>query len=119
MQRSTRISLKNLPAVSRLLASRPLAPLIRRYGPGLVTDLLREALEGLRSEVRSGRLQGAELRRAISHRAIAAVVAREAEDLLTPRPRPVRRVRRAGQPAEPTRAADGAALPRSSVRHRQ
>jgi L-seryl-tRNA(Ser) seleniumtransferase len=89
MQRSTRISLKNLPAVSRLLASRPLAPLIRRYGPGLVTDLLREALEGLRSEVRSGRLQGAELRRAISHRAIAAVVAREAEDLLTPRPRPV------------------------------
>jgi len=89
MQRSTRFALKNLPGVSKLLASRPLVPLIRSYGRGLVTDLLREALERLRGEIWAGRLQGAELRRATSPRAIAAEVARQADDLLAPRPRPV------------------------------
>ena len=72
MQRSIRISLKELPGVSRLLASRPLDALTRRFGRQLVTDLLRETLEALRGEVLAGRLEGAELRRAVAPRAIAA-----------------------------------------------
>jgi L-seryl-tRNA(Ser) seleniumtransferase len=89
MQRSIRISLKELPGVSRLLASRPLDALTRRFGRQLVTDLLRETLEALRGEVLAGRLEGAELRRAVAPRAIAATVTLKADELLAPRPRPV------------------------------
>jgi len=84
-----RESLIRLPAVSRLLASPALAGPVRRLGKGLVTDLLRERLAELREAVKAGRLQGRELTRASSARALAAVVEAGARTLLTPRPRPV------------------------------
>ena len=89
MQRSRSEALKSLPAVSRLLASRAVKPLLGRYGSGLVTELLREALEALRAEVRAGELAGAELRAAVGAGSIAGRVDRAARALLAPRPRPV------------------------------
>jgi L-seryl-tRNA(Ser) seleniumtransferase len=81
--------LKKLPAVSRLLASRPVKSLVRRYGSELVTILLRERLEELRGEIRSGRLAGKALAAAASQTAIAAAAGAAAESILAPRPRAV------------------------------
>ena len=89
MQRSRSQGLKSLPSVSRLLASRAVKPLLGRYGSGLVTELLREALEALRAEVRAGELAGAKLRAAVGAGSIAGRVDRVARTLLAPRPRPV------------------------------
>jgi L-seryl-tRNA(Ser) seleniumtransferase len=82
-------SLARLPAVSRLLDSRPVAPLIGRYGAELVTELLREHLERLREEVLAGRLEGEALTAAVAESAIAGAVADTAAALVAPRPRSV------------------------------
>jgi L-seryl-tRNA(Ser) seleniumtransferase len=72
-----------------VLTSRALAPLIRRWGRGLITDLVREVLGELRGKIREGELDAAELRAATSHAHIAARVRRAADALFEPRPRPV------------------------------
>jgi L-seryl-tRNA(Ser) seleniumtransferase len=82
-------ALRRLPAVSRLLAGRPFAPLIRDLGRELVTDLLREELARLRTAVREGRLSGSTLARATSAASTARAVATAARRLLAPRPRTV------------------------------
>ncbi len=90
MQRPIQNSLlKRLPGVSRLLAGRPLATLIRRLGRELVTDLVREELDGLRARIREGSLDRDALRAAVSATAVARRVERVAAELLAPRPRPV------------------------------
>ena len=81
--------LKSLPSVARLLESRPVSSLIRRYGKRLVTQLLRESLEARRNAIRSGKLGPARVAAETTPRAIAAEVAREAEELFAPRPRAV------------------------------
>jgi len=78
-----------LPAVSRLLAARQVAALVRRYGHELVRDLLRERLSELRQAIRSGQLGGRDVDRAVGAAAIASEVAGRAEALLGPAPREV------------------------------
>jgi L-seryl-tRNA(Ser) seleniumtransferase len=87
MQRTS--DLKQLPSISRLLASRPVAALIRLRGRPLVRDLLREHLDRLRRQMSKGTLSGPDLRRAIGATAIAREVAAEVERLLAPSPRRV------------------------------
>ena len=82
-------ALKRLPSVSKLLEGRSLAAALASYGTGLVTDLVREHLERLRKEVRSGKLEGAALERAVRPGVIAGAVAEAARLALMPRPRPV------------------------------
>jgi len=82
-------SYRSLPAISRLIASRPVSALARKYGAGLVTELLREQLDELRGRVRDGRLEGRDLRRATAVSTIAREVERVASAELRPRPRPV------------------------------
>jgi len=90
MQRSRRkAALGDLPGVSRVLASRPLAPLIRAHGRALITDLVREALGELRVAVRAGRLDAAGLRAEVRPTALARRIGAVAESLLAPRPRPL------------------------------
>ncbi len=74
--------LRSLPGMTRLLAARPVRSLAARHGASLVRDLLREALDELRQEIRSNGLEGAALHRAVSVRAITARVSRAAERLL-------------------------------------
>jgi L-seryl-tRNA(Ser) seleniumtransferase len=81
--------LSALPAISGLLENRQIKSLIKRFGRGLVTDLLREALSGLRAQIRSGELAGTPLKAAVSAKAIAASVAAAAGDVMAPRPRMV------------------------------
>jgi L-seryl-tRNA(Ser) seleniumtransferase len=81
--------LRKLPAVSRLLAARPVKALVRRHGAELVTALLRDTLEERRKELRAGRLAGKALEKAITATAIAADVGQAAAQLLAPRPRAV------------------------------
>ena len=61
----------------------------RQHGDPLVTALLREELEALRESIRASALDPAELAEAVKPRTIAQRVARRAERLLEPRPRPV------------------------------
>ena len=81
--------LRRLPGVARLVETAPVVRLERRFGPALLTALVREELERLRAGVRSGELAGAALGAAIEPSRIAAEVARAGERLLAPRPRPV------------------------------
>jgi L-seryl-tRNA(Ser) seleniumtransferase len=81
--------LKNIPSVARLLESRPVRGLIRRYGKRLVTQLLRESLETRREEIRSGKLGPRRLQAETAPKAIAAEVERAAKSLFAPRPRAV------------------------------
>ena len=78
--------LRALPAVSRLLASRPVTRLVRELGAAFVTDLIREDLVALRARIRDDSLGGADLREATSPTAVARRVARRAASILTPRP---------------------------------
>jgi len=87
MQRAS--DLKRLPAVSRLVQSRPATALIRRHGRELVRDLLREHLDRLRGQIVAGELTGRDLQRAVGISAIARAVAGEIEALLAPSPRQV------------------------------
>jgi L-seryl-tRNA(Ser) seleniumtransferase len=84
--RDTRTALKQLPAVSRLLAARPVAALTRRFGQALVTSLLRERLDELRVQIRAGELTGEQLQRAVKISSIARAVSDSAAKLLTPGP---------------------------------
>jgi L-seryl-tRNA(Ser) seleniumtransferase len=86
---SARRLLAKLPAVSRLLESPAVAPLLERYGDGLVTGLLREHLERLRADVVAGRLDAGALDAAVAESSIAEAVAGAAASLVAPRPRPV------------------------------
>jgi L-seryl-tRNA(Ser) seleniumtransferase len=81
--------LGRLPAVSRLLDSSAFAGLVEAYGNTLVTDLLREHLEGLREQSREGRLAGDAFEAAVGAESIAEAVDRIAADLIAPRPRRV------------------------------
>jgi L-seryl-tRNA(Ser) seleniumtransferase len=78
-----RLLLKTLPAVGRLLESRPFRRLQRCHGRDLVTHLLRGVLADWRETIRSG----AGDRRSIRPAAIAAAVTARADALLGPRPR--------------------------------
>jgi L-seryl-tRNA(Ser) seleniumtransferase len=83
MQRSNESArLRSLPGMTRLLAARPVRSLAARHGASLVRDLLREALDELRGEIRLNGLEGPALRRAVSVQAITARVSRAAERLL-------------------------------------
>jgi len=81
-------ALRSLPGMTRLLSARPVRALVARHGAVLVRDLLREALDRLREQVRAGDLDGARLRRAASVGALADEVARAADRILG-RPRVV------------------------------
>jgi L-seryl-tRNA(Ser) seleniumtransferase len=81
--------LKRLPSVARLLDSRPIRALMRQYGAALVTQLLRESLERLRTEIREGRSGRRSVERSITPKAIAGEVGRAAEELFAPRPKAV------------------------------
>jgi len=87
MQRTS--DLKRLPAVSRLVQSRPVAALIRRHGHELVRDLLREHLDRLRRQIAAGELTGRDLQQAVTVSAISRAVAAEIDGLLAPSPRQV------------------------------
>ena len=82
-------TLEALPAVSRLLEHAAVAALVGRYGPGLVTDLLREHLASLRTELRAGRLAGDAIVAAVDGEAVARRLGEEAAALVAPRPRRV------------------------------
>ncbi len=81
--------LRGIPAVGRLLGSAPFERLSREFGPGLVTDLLREEIERLRDAVRGDRLPKAALRKAGTAAALARAVGERARSLLRPSPRTV------------------------------
>jgi L-seryl-tRNA(Ser) seleniumtransferase len=87
MQRAS--DLKRLPAVSRLVQSRPVTALIRRHGHELVRDLLREHLDRLRRRIAAGELTGRDLQQAVAVSAISRAVALEIDGLLAPSPRQV------------------------------
>jgi L-seryl-tRNA(Ser) seleniumtransferase len=72
-----------------VLASRPVAALVRQFGARLVTDLVREQLAALRDGVRAGRLDGPALAAAVRAPRLAAAIHAAAATLLEPRPRPV------------------------------
>ena len=86
---SGRALLREIPAVSRLLAGRPVAALTRRLGITLVTDLLREDLEDLRRRVAAGELTRADLRREAAASKVAGRLEARSDELLAPRPVPV------------------------------
>ncbi len=79
------LSLKSLPAVSRLLDDPCLADALARWGRSLVTELLREEVDRLRSRVLEGK-GGGRIPAAVD---FARAVARKAEALLAPAPRVV------------------------------
>jgi L-seryl-tRNA(Ser) seleniumtransferase len=81
--------LARLPAVSRLLESPILAPVLQECGATLVTRLLREHLEGLREEILAGRLKGGPLDARVEESAIVLSVSHAAAAVLEPRPRQV------------------------------
>jgi L-seryl-tRNA(Ser) seleniumtransferase len=66
-----------------------LRPLVAEFGAGLVTELLREALDGLRLAIRGGELDEGRLAAAAAPAAISRRIALEARAVLMPRPRPV------------------------------
>src|SRR5258706_5459009 len=77
--------LKRLPAVGRLLDDPAFADAVSRWGRSLITALLREELERLRTRARDGAVEecvaaASDLARAVSNRA---------ETLLAPSPRVV------------------------------
>ncbi len=82
-------SLRSLPAVSRLMAARPLAALVARHGSRLVTGLLRDHLARLREAIRAGGVSESELGRAVRTTAMAAAVRQALATLLEPHPRTV------------------------------
>jgi len=93
MQRSkprvAETGLRQIPALSRLLSTRSVRALQRRYGESLTKRLLRHELDSLRGLIRRGELSAAEIRAAVSATSITRRAARAAAELLTPRPRPV------------------------------
>ena len=81
--------LRDLPGVSKLLAGRPLAQVLKRFGRELVTPILREVLEELRAAIQDGSLSTTGGRAALGASSIAREVGRRIEALLAPRPRVV------------------------------
>ena len=77
--------LRALPSVGRLLDDPALAAALTRWGRPLVTDLLREEIDRLRSRLQSGKAPGG----VPGCRELAGAVASRAEALLAPSPRVV------------------------------
>jgi L-seryl-tRNA(Ser) seleniumtransferase len=80
---------RGLPSVSRILESRPFGRLTSTWGRGLVTDLLREALDEIRAELRAGGLETADLAKRTGDAALARRVDADAKRLMAPSPRTV------------------------------
>ncbi len=82
-------SLREIPAVGRVLESGPFRPLARQLGSALATELLREELERIRRDIRSGTLSGQALRRAVTVSSITESVTAAARPFLSASPRAV------------------------------
>ena len=85
----SRVDLRGLPAVGKVLKSPAFESLGKAFGAGLVTGLLREELERLRQSVREGRLSEPALLESSSPEALARAVGARAAGLLAPSPRVV------------------------------